>query len=241
MEEAQPYKGYLVPRRAPSRSPCGTELWAAVRLRLNALLALCVLVGMLAGAQWQPCLAAWLAVRCGKERFGLAQREALQQAGQYARFSEEAHGRFVWKEFRGAANAGEVDVEHWPGCKMLGMVESLRKVGNKESAPERRYYIASRAMPAIDFAKAVRAHWGIENGVHWMLDVNFQEDAATVRKDYAADKLSRLKRIVLNLLKTETATQAKFGKISMRMKRKLAAREDGYREAMLGIRLAHQG
>jgi predicted transposase YbfD/YdcC len=140
-----------------------------------------------------------------------------------------------------AANAGEVDVEHWPGCKMLGMVESLRMVGDKASAPERRYYIASRAMPAIDFAKAVRAHWGIENGVHWMLDVNFQEDAATVRKDYAADNLSRLKRIVLNLLKTETATQAKFGKISMRMKRKLAAWEDGYREAMLGIRLAHDG
>ncbi len=176
-----------------------------------------------------------------QERFGLAQREALQQAGQYARFSEEAHGRFVWQEFWVAANAGEVDVEHWPGCKMLGMVESLRMVGDKASAPERRYYIASRAMPAIDFAKAVRAHWGIENGVHWMLDVNFQEDAATVRKDYAADNLSRLKRIVLNLLKTETATQAKFGKISMRMKRKLAAWEDGYREAMLGISLAHDG
>jgi predicted transposase YbfD/YdcC len=176
-----------------------------------------------------------------QERFGLAQREALQQAGHYARFSEESHGRFVWQEFWVAANAGEVDVEHWPGCKMLGMVESLRMVGDKASAPERRYYIASRAMPAIDFAKAVRAHWGIENGVHWMLDVNFQEDAATVRKDYAADNLSRLKRIVLNLLKTETATQAKFGKISMRMKRKLAAWEDGYREAMLGIRLAHDG
>ena len=79
------------------------------------------------------------------------------------------------------------------------------------------------------------------HGVHWMLDVNFQEDAATVRKDYAADNLSRLKRIVLNLLKTETATQVKFGKISMRMKRKLAAWEDGYREAMLGISLAHDG
>lgn len=61
-------------------------------------------------------------------------------------------------------------------------------------------------MPAADFAKAVRAHWGIENGVHWMLDVNFREDAATVRKDHAVENLSRLKRIVLNLLKLETAT-----------------------------------
>jgi predicted transposase YbfD/YdcC len=175
-----------------------------------------------------------------QERFGLAQREALQQAGQYARFSEKPHGRFVWQEFWVAANAGEVDVEHWPGCKMLGMVESLRSWRQGLCARTALLH-SSRAMPAIDFAKAVRAHWGIENGVHWMLDVNFQEDAATVRKDYAADNLSRLKRIVLNLLKTETATQAKFGKISMRMKRKLAAWEDGYREAMLGIRLAHDG
>ncbi len=62
-----------------------------------------------------------------------------------------------------------------------------------------------------------------------------------MRKDYAADDLSRLKRIVLNLIKTETTTQTKFGKISMRMKRKLAAWEDGDREAMLGISLAHDG
>ena len=176
-----------------------------------------------------------------QERFGLAQREALKCAGQYARVSEESHGRFMWQEFWVAGNAGEVDIERWPGCKMLAMVESLRTVGHKEFAPERRYYISSRTMPAIDFARAVRAHWGIENGVHWMLDVNFQEDAATVRKDYAADNLSRLKRIVLNLLKTETATRARFGKISMRMKRKLAAWEDGYREAMLGISLTHDG
>jgi predicted transposase YbfD/YdcC len=47
---------------------------------------------------------------------------------------------------------------------------------------------------------------GNQNGVHWMLDVNFREDAATVRKDHAAENLSRLKRIVLNLLKVETAT-----------------------------------
>lgn len=62
-----------------------------------------------------------------------------------------------------------------------------------------------------------------------------------MRKDYVTDNLSRLKRIVLNLLKTETATRARFGKISMRMKRKLAAWEDGYRESMLGIRLQHEG
>lgn len=91
------------------------------------------------------------------------------------------------------------------------------------------------ALPAADFAKAVRAHWGIENGVHWMLDVNFREDAATVRKDHAAENLSRLKRIVLNLLKLETATTS-FGKISLAKKRKLASWDDLYRMDILGVK-----
>lgn len=68
---------------------------------------------------------------------------------------------------------------------------------------ERRYYISSRLMSAEAFAKAVRGHWGIETRLHWMLDVNFGEDAATVRKDFAADNRSRLKKIVLNVLRLE--------------------------------------
>ncbi|MCC4118457.1 ISAs1 family transposase [Aromatoleum toluclasticum] len=175
-----------------------------------------------------------------QERFGLAQRQALEQAGQYAQCTEQSHGRFVWQGFWVAPNAGDVDTARWPGCRMLGMVESLRKVGDKESEPERRYYISSRVLSAQAFASAVRAHWGIENNVHWMLDVNFREDAATVRKDNAADNLSRLKRIVLNLLKVETAT-ASFGKVSLAKKRKLAAWDDGYRMAMLGITPDHDG
>lgn len=175
-----------------------------------------------------------------QERFGLAQRQALEQAGQYAQCTEQSHGRFVWQGFWVAPNTSDVDTARWPGCRMLGMVESLRKVGDKESAPERRYYISSRMLSAEAFASAVRAHWGIENNVHWMLDVNFREDAATVRKDNAADNLSRLKRIVLNLLKVETAT-ASFGKISLSKKRKLASWDDGYRMAMLGITPNHDG
>jgi hypothetical protein len=101
-------------------------------------------------------------------------------------------------------------------------------------------YISSRMLTPDAFASAVRAHWGIENGVHWMLDMNFREDAATVRKDYAAENLSKLKRIVLNLLKVETAT-ASFGKISLAKKRKLAAWDDAYRMAMLGITPVHDG
>ncbi|WP_216820030.1 hypothetical protein [Zoogloea sp. LCSB751] len=114
---------HLQPRVPPYRSPCRKIL----EKKADYLLAV---------KGNQPTLQVAL-----QECFGLAQREALDEAGHSTRFIEESHGRFVWQGFWGAANANDVDPERWPGCKMLGMVESLRRVGDKESAPERRYYI----------------------------------------------------------------------------------------------------
>lgn len=93
-------------------------------------------------------------------------------------------------------------------------------------------------MTAKAFAAAPRAHWRIENRLNWILDVNFGEDAPTVRKDHAADNLSRLKKIVLNVLRVETAT-APLGKLSRTKKRKLAAWNDEFRITMLGIKSVH--
>jgi len=88
------------------------------------------------------------------------------------------------------------------------------------------------------FAKAVHGHWGIENRLHWMLDVNFGLDATTVRKDFAADNLSQLKKIVLNILRLETETAA-LGKLCLAEKRKLAAWDDSFRMAILSIKPIH--
>jgi len=113
-----------------------------------------------------------------------------------------------------------------------------RDIENGKKSMERRYYIGSRMMSAEAFATAVRAHWGIENRLHWVLDVNFGEDASTVRKDYAATNLSLLKKIVLNVLRLETAT-ASLGKLSLTKKRKLAAWNDEFRMNILGIKTIH--
>ena len=173
-----------------------------------------------------------------QDRFALDQRDALRDAAHCFEQVEKSHGRLVIQRAWVAANTGEVDTVRWPNCKMLATVESLRVVGGKPSDLERRYYISSRLMTAEAFAKAVRSHWGIENRLHWMLDVNFGEDAATVRKDFAADNLSRLKKIVLNVLRLETATTA-LGKLSLAKKRKLAAWDDTFRMAILGIKPVH--
>lgn len=173
-----------------------------------------------------------------QDRFALAERDGLRDADHCFEHVEQSHGRLVAQRYWVAPTDGQVDTDRWPGCRMLATVESLRIVGGKESDLERRYYISSRLMTAEAFATAVRAHWGVENRLHWILDVNFGEDAATVRKDYAADNLSRLKKIVLNVLRVETATAA-LGKLSLAKKRKLAAWDDEFRMAMLGIKPVH--
>ena len=95
---------------------------------------------------------------------------------------------------RGAAN--------WSGLTTIAMVHCRRQADAK-SREETRYYISSLPNDAERILHAVRSHWGIENSLHWVLDVAMREDECRVRKDYAAENLSRLRRMALNLLKQE--------------------------------------
>lgn len=146
---------------------------------------------------------------------------------------EKSHGRTV-RQFAWVASAeGLVDPQHWPGCRSIGRILTQRVEGGQYAEPEFRYYISSRELSADDPASAARAHWGIENRLHWMLDVQFGEDACFVRKDHAPQNLSLLKKMVLNLIRTDTSDIAKA---SLRRKRKRVAWDDDIRMAMLGIK-----
>lgn len=79
----------------------------------------------------------------------------------------------------------------------------------------------------------MRSHWAIENGLHWVLNVTMGEDGSTVRKDHAPQNLSLLKKIVLNLIRTDKTNSAKT---SLRIKRKRAAWNDDIRMNMLGLK-----
>ncbi len=147
--------------------------------------------------------------------------------------AERSHGREVVQLARVLPVAERVDAEAWPGCQTLGVIDSLRQIGDQQGQWERRYYISSRLLSAEELAQAARAHWGIENRLHWMLDVNFAEDASSVCKDYAPENLSLLKKIVLNLVRP--VPMGKNGKMSMRIKRKAAAWDDDVRAQFLGL------
>ncbi len=91
----------------------------------------------------------------------------------------------------------------WAKLQSLGMVESRREHGEQVEI-DRRYYLVSLPCDGVRFSEAVRQHWGIENGLHWVLDVSFDEDACRIRKDKGAQTFSVLRHIALNLLKRES-------------------------------------
>jgi predicted transposase YbfD/YdcC len=111
------------------------------------------------------------------------------------------------------------------------MVETPQETATSLSR-DRRYFIASRGVKAVsDFAKAVRAHGGLES-MHWILDVTFREDACRVRKDPAARNLSLVRKISLAMLRLDIA----YPKSSLRQRRNRACRKPLYREKLIGLR-----
>ena len=111
---------------------------------------------------------------------------------------EKDHGRI---EIRRYALSSQIDgleaKPDWAGLQAVGRVESIRIIGNPASA-EYRYFLCS--LPDQDrFATAVRGHWGIENQQHWVLDVQFGEDACRTRHDHSAENLALIRRVALNM------------------------------------------
>lgn len=124
--------------------------------------------------------------------------------------------------------------QNWSGLKSLIMVESTREIIGRNSAgkssTERRYYISSLPAKAALLGKTVRAHWGIENSMHWILDVAFREDDCRVRCGDAAQNFAILRRIGLNLLKSDTKT-----KLGIATKRLKAGWDTSYLGKLLGV------
>jgi predicted transposase YbfD/YdcC len=135
---------------------------------------------------------------------------------------EQGHGR---QEIRRYWVMGRteylVGAENWAKLTTIGCVESQRQIGHKISS-ERRYYLLSLPL-ARRFAEAVRGHWGIENQLHWILDVGFREDDSRATQGYSAENLAVIRHLAVNLL-----TQEKTAKGGTRAKRLKAGWDDHY-------------
>jgi predicted transposase YbfD/YdcC len=110
----------------------------------------------------------------------------------------------------------------WPGLQSIGMIEAKRRT-KKGTSVKRRYFISSLASNATQLLHAVRTYWGIENKLHWVLDLAFREDESRIRKGNGPQNSAVLRHIALNLLRREDTA-----KISIRAKRKKAGWDNDY-------------
>ena len=115
---------------------------------------------------------------------------------------------------------------HWPGLQAVGKITSSRQQMGRTST-ETRYYLLSHVFTPERFNDIVHSHWGIENQLHWSLDVVFNEDLVRNRKGNCAGSLALLRKSALNLARLEPS------KGSMRGKRKRAGWDDQFPASIL--------
>lgn len=135
------------------------------------------------------------------------------------RTCEKGHGRIETRRY-----FLETDIDwltqkvQWTNLNAIGMVQS--KVIEKGAAREETRYFLTSLKDVYAFAKSAREHWGIENSLHWVLDVGFNEDNCRIRKNHSAENFAVIRHVALNLLKQDDS------KMSLRAKRHRCAYDD---------------
>ena len=145
--------------------------------------------------------------------------------GDHGRIEERRHvvcHNVDWL-FSDRRHAGE---PHFPHLTMIGMVET-RVQRNGAPARKRRFYLSSTKLDAKTFAAAVRAHWGIENRLHWVLDVVFHDDLARLRSHNGPQNMAVVKHMAMNLVRHPK------DKHSLKVRRKLANLNPDYLETLI--------
>ena len=115
---------------------------------------------------------------------------------------DKGHGRVDDRYYYLMKLPGDFEFKKlWPGVKAIGMAIRVTEKADGTTSDDTRYFIVSRYISGKRFAQSVRGHWGIENSLHWVLDVTFNEDQSRARERRMADNLSWLRRFAVSLLK----------------------------------------
>lgn len=144
---------------------------------------------------------------------------------------EKDHGRLETRRYYAFAQLECLhQPQQWPALQSFVVVDSERTLPGKTTR-ERRVYISSLEADAQHIGQAVRAHWSVENRLHWCMDVVFQDDQMRARTGHAAHNLATLKQITLNLIRLDPIKR----KGGIKARRLIAATSDTYRAELLGL------
>jgi predicted transposase YbfD/YdcC len=135
---------------------------------------------------------------------------------------DPSHGRVEQRRASVVATASLASKHGFPGVKAVGRVELRRQVGGTQDPPVVRYFLLSKVFSPTRLLAITRSHWGIENRLHWVLDVVFDEDRARNRKDHGPQNIAVLRKLALNLLRSNT------DKASIRRKIKRAGWDNSF-------------
>jgi len=139
------------------------------------------------------------------------------------------HGRIETRTASVSTDIGWLQENHdWPGLRAIGKVERMRETHGKTTR-ETAYYLLSTALSGERFLDVIRAHWGVENRLHWRLDVVMNEDQQRARLDNGPNNLAVLRHIALNVIQKEGS------KGSLRGKLKRAAWDENYLRTLLAL------
>ena len=140
------------------------------------------------------------------------------------------HGRIETRRYVTTSSIDWLQGKHeWEGMKTIAMVTRQRELDGKVSV-ENAYFMSSLENDPVKVANAIRKHWGIENGLHWCLDISFREDYCRVRKDHAPENFAILRHMAMNLLKQEKSLKA-----GIQAKRLKAAWDNNYLLKVLAL------
>lgn len=165
--------------------------------------------------------------------FKHATTENFTQAGfDAARTVDKQHGRLEIRQCQVISDTTWLDYlrgrDDWKNLACVVKVTATRSVARKKSKQESRYYICCRLLTAEAALAATRTHWGVENTVHWVLDMVFDEDASRIRTGHAQQNLALMRRIAINMLNAE-----KTSRESLKGKRQLAGWDEQFLESVI--------
>ena len=147
-------------------------------------------------------------------------------------YEEEcAHGRIETRTYYITDDISHLTAkDEWKGLKSIGVTISTREIKGKKTE-QKRYHLCSIEPNAIKYAEAVRGHWAIENSLHWVLDVVFNEDSQRNRKDNSPENMAVIRHTVLNLMKNDPVIKAK--KLSLKRMKKMLEWDHDYAMSLL--------